>query len=237
MKSFKNDGFTIIETMLFLGISGLLIMGILVGTGTSINIQRYRDSVVSLKSVIQQQFNEVANPINARSNNVQCSSSGVSAGNLSRGQTNCVLLGKYIKKDAGSANQLTIKNVIGYYDDQLQPPAGTDIEVLQDYSVKVIDDGVETYELEWGASIISPSEFYVLIVKSPESGLMKTFTTTSQLSDSNVASIINQINLDNDLNICVNSNGMFTGSHVSVYLGRRASNASSVETRGDNSGC
>ena len=235
MKSFKNDGFTIIETMLFLGISGLLIMGILVGTGTSINIQRYRDSVVSLKSVIQQQFNEVANPINTRSDNVQCSTSGISAGSLSRGQTNCVLLGKYIKKDAGSANQLTIKNVIGYYDDRDQPPVGTDIKVLQDYDVKVIDDGAETYELDWGASISSPSEFYVLIVKSPESGLIKTFT--SQMRNIDVASIINQSNLDNDLNICVNSNGMFTGRNMSVYLGQRASNASSVETRGDNIGC
>lgn len=237
MKSFRVDGFTIIETMLFLGISGLLIMGVLVGTGVSINIQRYRDSVVSLKSVIQQQYNEVANPINARSNNFQCDASGISVGSSSKGQTNCVLLGRYIKKDTSSGSQLMIKKVIGYYDDQLAPPVGTDIEVLNQYNVKVTDIDQEVYEIDWGASVSSPNTFNILIVKSPESGLVKTFISTNVLNDNNITNIINQANLGTSLNVCVNSNGMFAGNPMSVNIHSGAASASSVETLGENSGC
>lgn len=237
MKSFKDDGFTIIETMLFLGISGLLIMGVLVGTGVSINIQRYRDSVVSLKSVIQQQYNEVANPINSRSNDFECDSSGVSVGSSFKGQTNCVLLGKYIKKDASSANRFTIKKVIGYYNDESTPPVGTDIQVLNQYNIKVTNLDEEIYEIDWGASVSSPAQFYILIAKSPESGLIKTFITTNTLSDNSVASIITSPNLGRNLNVCINSNGMFAGNPMSVFINSYAANASSVETRGANSGC
>ena len=56
MAAKTNNGFTVIETMLFLGVAGALTMGVLVGSGASINQQRYRDSVNSLKSPIGTKF-------------------------------------------------------------------------------------------------------------------------------------------------------------------------------------
>ena len=118
--------------MLFLGITGLLIMGVLVGAGTSINIQRYRDSVSSLQSVLQQQFSDVINVSNDSAGDRACyGDSSIRA----RGQSDCVILGKFITTADG--RQLAIKSVIGYI-----PPAGLsvttdDINALQQYSAQI----------------------------------------------------------------------------------------------------
>lgn len=239
MKSFKGDGFTIIETMLFLGISGLLIMGVLVGTGVSINIQRYRDSVVSLQSVLQQQFNSVSNPINTRNNSWSCSSGGpVESGGQFIGQSDCVILGKLIRSSDGK--KLTINDVIGYSNDGT---AVNDIDILKQYKPKVFDSSIETYDIDWGSTLNpvksnNPMNFSIFIVKSPLSGAVRTFINDNKsIFDSEIESIINESNLEKDLKICLNSNGFFNGNKMAVTINANASSASSVETLGDNSGC
>ena len=51
-----RNGFTIIETMLFLAISGFLFVGILAGTGSSIANQRYNDSVEGVTNELRNQY-------------------------------------------------------------------------------------------------------------------------------------------------------------------------------------
>ena len=53
MKRVASRGFTIIEVMLFLAITGLLAVGVLATVGNSINVQRYRDAVVTLQTEVQ----------------------------------------------------------------------------------------------------------------------------------------------------------------------------------------
>jgi len=239
MKSFKGDGFTIIETMLFLGISGLLIMGVLVGTGVSINIQRYRDSVVSLQSVLQQQFNDVANPMNSRDSSWSCDSGGpAESGDQPIGQSDCVLLGKLIRSSNGK--EIIINNVIGYSNDDT---ASNDIDILKEYSPIVFKSGVENYDIDWGSTLNpvqsnNPISFSIFIAKSPLSGALRTFIDNSHsISDSEIKSMISENNLNNSLKICVNPNGFFNGNKMAVTINANASNANSVETLGDNSGC
>lgn len=124
-----KKGFTIIETMLVLSISGLLTVGLMVGWSTNLNRQRYEDSVNTFKSDIQQVFNAVENPTNERVNNVNCVDSGDNISlsqngqGKARGTTNCVILGKMIVLGdsdvaAGSWSQIgqsfmTVRDVIG----------------------------------------------------------------------------------------------------------------------------
>ena len=160
MKPFYKAGFTIIETMLFLAVSGFLIMGILAGTGVSINTQRYRDSVVSLRSFLQQQYSDVSNVRNSSQTNPCLSSSG------NRGQTDCVILGRYVTSQGVS--NLSVKNVIGTIP---KPPVPgepvrptDDIGMLPYYKIETlsnIDDN--TYNLEWDATM----DYVCLLYTSP----------------------------------------------------------------------
>lgn len=58
----EQSGFTIIEVMLVLGLTGLLLVGLLGGTFSSISNQRYNDSVRSFAEYLRTVYNEVLNP-------------------------------------------------------------------------------------------------------------------------------------------------------------------------------
>jgi type II secretory pathway pseudopilin PulG len=240
MKPVKTNGFTIVETMLFLGITGLLIMGILVGTGTSINIQRYRDSVSSLQSFLQQQYSNVANV----SNDVMTNKCNPDGSDSTRGQSDCVILGKYIVVDSADNTKLNVKNVLGT---SCKTSSSNDIVTLQDCKIVISLDNAETYEMEWGSSAVkkadhNPMVLSMLILRSPSSGMIRTFVSgsPSAITDNNIQSILSEENpsaLQNDAKICVDSNGLFTGNMIAVQIDSNSTSASGVETLGDNSGC
>ena len=52
-------GFTIIETMLFLALTGLMLVGAMVGIGTNLTHSRYRDSVEDIAIMIRNQYDQV----------------------------------------------------------------------------------------------------------------------------------------------------------------------------------
>lgn len=57
-----KKGFTIIEVMLVLAITGLMLIGVLGNTYSSIKSQRYNDAVVSFAESLRQVYNEVLSP-------------------------------------------------------------------------------------------------------------------------------------------------------------------------------
>jgi type II secretory pathway pseudopilin PulG len=233
MKPVKINGFTIVETMLFLGISGLLIMSVLVGTGASINIQRYRDSVTSLQSFLQLQYSNVANVSNDTTEKT-CGESD----STPRGQSSCVILGKYI-----TVNGTTIQtsDVIGT-DRPNSEDASDDLSALKSSLIKVSTfSSPETYELEWGSSIgykSGDSAPYILILRSPSSGVIRTFISKTTPTDGNISEILDDSQaLIQPAQLCVNSNGLFTGNTMAVKIDGNSTSASGVELLGDNSGC
>lgn len=57
-----KSGFSVIEVMLVLGISGLMLVGLLAGTFSSISNQRYTDAVRSFAEQLRSVYNEVISP-------------------------------------------------------------------------------------------------------------------------------------------------------------------------------
>lgn len=52
-------GFTIIETMLFLALTGLMLVGAMVGIGTNLSRTRYRDTVEDIATMLRTQYDQV----------------------------------------------------------------------------------------------------------------------------------------------------------------------------------
>ena len=174
-------GFTIIETMLFLAISGLLIVGMLAGTGASINIQRYRDAVETFKTTLQNQYGELSSVKNDRDDNWTCTGTAQSeaGGSEARGQSDCVLMGRYLSVVDSKIN---ISSVLGRENTTTQV-ASNDIEyITKNYVLNVSTVTDESTILEWGTRIAwpasgtgaktptTPRSLAILFLRSPSSG-------------------------------------------------------------------
>jgi type II secretory pathway pseudopilin PulG len=230
-----NHGFTIIEVMLFLAVTGALTVAVLVGAGASIGQQRYRDCVNTLKSFIQSQYSEVTNVVNDRSQNWTCSNNGTVTqtqnGGEVRGTSNCVVLGKLVTVDA-SGKILTSSNVIGSRASGA-PEGANDIAELQNYDMTVSPINSQTNEVSWGAQIVSPQTTNpqatsILIVRSPLGGSVLTFTADGV--QTNVKGMVVDENRIAARHLCVNPDlGTFIGSkRLEVRIDAFAANQSAV---------
>jgi type II secretory pathway pseudopilin PulG len=231
-----ETGFTIIETMLFLAITGLLAMGILVGSGVAIGQQRYRDSVNSLKSYIQQQYSEVTNVANDRGKTWTCDANGnVTAGDATsseaRGTSDCMVLGRFITVDA-SGKGLTASNIIGVRG--AGATATSDIaEITSNYKLTASPVDTSTAEVSWGAQVVkekttTPMPLSILIIRSPLSGSVLTFTAEGV--QTNLLGMVTAANMSTKRDICVNADlGSFVGKRMEVQVNAYASSQTAIQ--------
>ncbi|MEI6228574.1 MAG: hypothetical protein WCP11_00905 [Candidatus Saccharibacteria bacterium] len=250
MKHLGKAGFTVVETMLFLGITGLLVVSLLVGVGSSINTQRYRDSVTSLQALLQKQYSEVANVTNDHGSDWDCTSNGVVSQSNSvlipQGQSDCVILGRLITSD-NTGKKININSVIGVLPKNIED---NDDATLLKGNIHPLSFGAESYDVEWGSSLNvpgtdNPALFSILIIRSPINGVIKTFINNMQSisTDSNsdhitdLILLLDQPQQKDNLKLCVNSGGLFGGVKMAVYIKSTTSGASGVEKLGDDSGC
>lgn len=233
MGTYRQTGFTVIEVMLFLAVTGLLAIGILVGSGISIGQQRYRDSVNSVKSYIQQQYNEVANVVNGRNKGWTCDSNGTVSevpSGQARGTSDCVILGRYITVDA-TGTKLLASNVVGYRIPGA-PVATSDVAELANYRLSSSPIESETEEVPWGAQIVkqkttTPQPFSFLILRSPLSGSIFTFTAEGE--PANLATLVTVANTSNVGHLCLNADaGTFVGKRMEVRVDAQATSQSAV---------
>ena len=249
MSAHFKDGFTIIETMLVLAVTGVLVSTLLFGIGSSIAVQRYGDSVTSFRSLLQDQYARVSSVSNGRGAGWSCNASAtpVQGGNTAPGQTDCVLLGRYISVVDGAISMAT---VVGYQTSS--SAAANDMQSVKDnYALGLSDSSVETKTLEWGARIAwpktgtgasnptTPRSIAFFILRSPESGTTYTFTS----NDVTPISAVSSLTLKNML---VQTTASFPGQgsrticiepdapvpeKFGVYVAPVASGANSIETR------
>jgi type II secretory pathway pseudopilin PulG len=239
MKTSYRSGFTIIETTLFLGITGLLVIGVLVTTGASISTQRYRDSVSSLKSALQEQYNKVSATSNIRTSEWRCVGGVVDQSGVgdSRGRSDCQILGRIITS-TDSQSKLLFRDIIGYVGSG-SAVTSNDIEALSRYTISPSPIETQEYKIEWdalmGGETGSPKGFTVMILRSPVTGVIRTFTSPDRLvPDRDLQTLINQEALGAELEICVRPNGLsVTGGVLAVGIKKGATSASGVESMGE----
>lgn len=246
----NKHGFTIIETLLFLGVSSMLAVGILAGSGYAITQQRYRDSVNSLRSSLQTQFTEVSNVRNDRSADWKCEANASvtpGGGGSARGTSECVILGRLISSygegEEAPGEALHAYTVIGRAKQPLETPPATDAEAFANYHISAASINNEVEPLEWGAvmrvpDVTDPALFSVLILRSPLTGGLRTYIPPPGGISTNLAGLITPENAARSLKICVDAPGsIIPGGSQAVIINGNAGNQSAVETRAEGSGC
>ncbi len=256
-----KQGFTIIEVMLFLAITGLLAMALLGGWTKMIDTQRYRDSNRSLQSFLQQQYNLVYNVENGLSN-ANCSVNGLgqvdvnenTGSVVARGQSKCVIMGRYITVNS-DGNLLTVASIVGV-DQKREDLAGLsgDAEAIDAYLPRRIYAQLSLSDNElaipWGAKISGDNgsadvkRYAIVIIRAPVSGVVHTYTKTLPIdADPNtdlysVQEILNgsPANESATINLCLNPDSPLSGGRMGVAIAPYASSQSAVTliSDGDN---
>lgn len=251
-RHFKG-GFTIIETMLVLAISGALVVALLISIGGSINVQRYRDSVISLKALIQDQYSALDNVSNEHDTTWSCGATAtpVQGGVTSaQGQSDCVLLGRYMAIVDGD---VTTASVVGF--GSTSGTASNDVVgMVAGYTFGISSVSIARDALEWGTKIAwpvsgggsgskpagSPRSIAILMVRSPSTGSTYTFTSDTVVDINAVNSAVIKAMMVDDASaipgrsarsVCVDSNGLIVPEQLAVYIRADASGPSSIETR------
>lgn len=248
MNRWHAKGFTIIETMLFLAITGALIAGVLIGAGTSVTNQRYRDSVESLKSLIQAQYSELGSIKNDRANTLACDANATPvSGSQYRGQSDCVIVGRYMVIDRSA---IAIYTVLANKKATVTANSSDIAYIRANYVYNVTSD-VDKSSVEWGAQLAwpssgtgaktptSPRTIGILFIRSPETGSVYTFSSDTAPTGSAVPTSSTFTNMmvagstipgRGERTMCVQSGGV-TGGDRAVYIAPMAASAGAIETR------
>lgn len=253
-----KHGFTVIETMLFLAISGALTVAILAGAGFAVNQQRYRESVDSTTEMLKSQYADVFNVQNPErsASALHCNTStakvtdaaGAGAGDP-RGWSDCVIVGKYIETTDGKS--LEVSTVLATENDsrtasgEFKHDSSNDLTALEGYNIDSLPTSSSSFTPKWEASLSSKADagsesdsLGIMIIRVPSSGTIKTFVSTDvgAVHSDGMKAIISQSNIKDQI-ICVDSNGIFSGPRRGIKIVADATSADGVVAVGDNAGC
>lgn len=193
MTTGSTRGFTVIELMLFLGVSGALFAALMIGVNSTIAQQRYKESVISYSSLLQDQFFQVMNTRNEREDNLACQSGNVSQpveGGQAKGTSSCVILGRAIQVERNGSAVRTW-SVIG--EDQPLDSGSDDTTALGSYVPKLWSSSTNSnpdanlVRLDWDSMLMPTedsgpySQASFLILRSPVSGLIRVFASNDPL--------------------------------------------------------
>lgn len=201
----STSGFTIIEVMLSLAISGMVLVGALIGVSSTISRQRYRDVVENTASLLRTQYDLVSRiQIEKRNNDDDCDKimqniSFEPNGKLGRGRSNCSVYGVVVTLGLNGGTRMQVNNLIGMDYDAYRKTLEDPDEVIKDMSeldlfktlsvTNVLNDGSvcrvtnllydETYK--WDATLETTvnnqsAEYIIMIARSPRSGAIHTYT-------------------------------------------------------------
>ncbi len=179
----KRFGFTLIEVAFFIAITGLLFVGIIIGTQNSIWQQKYNDSVQKFADFLRNVYAEVSS----------------TQGKINGGRSDKAIYGKMISfgqqvgldgKDIANDQQIFVYDVVGDAlggggNDIYTALASLRVNVLMEIDGAVDYTGiVESYTPIWGAVVEKDEpagELFqgtILVVRNPNTGLINTITSS-----------------------------------------------------------
>lgn len=222
----RTSGFTIIEVVLFLAISSLLAVGLMAGSSVAIQRQQYRDAVQSFANFIRDEYAHVVSVENNRSD----TASLAGCDDSSRGQSECVIVGRYIATDDGEAYKT-------------YPIYAKSIG--EDWQYRFDDSQATAYKVGWGSKASmkgsTAGEASLVIYRNPKTGIIATYSDTKRY-DSSIASpssIDKLINVADSTKmvareICIDNTGWahwVSGERQSVMLAAYAASGNAVAVK------
>lgn len=232
MGSKSQTGFTIIEVMLFLGVSSLLMVGLMVGIGNAVQQRRYTAAVDGLKSYLQEQYSFVANTVNDRDGAQSCGSGATITPGVAqrKGTSDCLVIGRYLRSNATSGATFTAYDVVAYKSSDNSVTSDID-DLRQNYRINVTQP--VNYGIEWGASVGSGANraFSLLIVRSPRSGSIMAFKSGPTVAATSATGLISMANYQRKVDMCVQGDrGLAFGvKPMAVSIASYASSQSAVQ--------
>ncbi|MCA9341100.1 hypothetical protein KC952_01055 [Candidatus Saccharibacteria bacterium] len=247
MKGSISSGFTVIEVVLFLVVSSALTVAIFSTITMSINEQKYRDTLTGVQSKISSQFNQTTHVVNSRDNN-----SGVACGSTTnRGASNCIVIGRLVEvhEDSITTSSLIATPVDdgvvvdGIPNQVANSSTADDPTTVEDYFklyniTSDKDSSADTYQLPWEADIEGIGDgqkLMIMILRSPETGQIYTYSKQVSDGDTTYRSIIEDTNTV-ERTICIPRDGLGSSKSLGIKLRAKASNAGSVELLTDGEG-
>lgn len=241
-----QQGFTIIEVMLVLAISGLLMVALMAGWTTMLNTQSYQDSARTLVSSMQRVYTNTYNVENNRADKISCTSAGAGSntvrvveGSDIRGASDCIVMGKYVVFNQG---EFTIYPVVGIEPDT---PVGdkSDTETITDYLPTLFDEGTLSDNISWSAKPYldkgqksEPFYYALLMLRTPTNGTVHTFSGTLNQSQAtslpesapSPQEIILRENSESEVVICLDPGATVASSALGVQVSANAADISAV---------
>lgn len=238
MSGSRGSGFTVIEVMLFLAISGFLVIGVMGGAGAAVNVQRYKDATNSFVSYMQGQYDRVANVQNDHNTKQECTSAGIAVATtppVTLGASiDCAVIGRLVTVSDGG-KKITSQAVYG-----AAATNGTD-DITALVSANIFIDAAvdveDSYVPEWSTRIVKPTPdqattmdgWRLLIVRSPATGTIRTFTTMQSEATVPLQSIATTAATRADVTACVDPSGLIAGSSQGVKIVKDAPGMSGVK--------
>lgn len=225
MGSKFSSGFTIIEVMLFLAITGLMLAGILANANRSVNEQHYRDGVESVRNVFASEYAKVYSLTNSATSAVAnpCVDDGAAPAKA-RGMSDCLYVGRLIEiaPTSGDGSSLKVRPVVAraltegnrYGDSSVTTGAAiANAQLTEEYSFRVAD-GLESTAnsslvtndtLPWSLAAVRPGadgsedrmNVSFLILRSPIDGSVQSYNLRSSGAGDDDRSLGDEPDLEN----------------------------------------
>lgn len=221
----RAAAFTIIEVMLFLAVSGVLVVAILAGSGAAIAAQRYKDAVATFQSDIQRQYEDSVAVYNGREGAADECDGGT------RGASSCIILGKMMAINGGEMVEYIVRGT----EPATPPDVSDEYALLRAYSPIAVEATADSAQMEWGTGITvggaeGATTATVLVLRSPRSGLTHTFTRSAIPPLAGLSDMITATHTERQV-VCVSPSGWTAAEAMAVVIGEKASTAGAVEVR------